>query len=98
MAVHLASILHASRSLPPPPPPPRRVIAQLLMQSSISGEGRAGSVWAQRSGKSAIHVILMPAVIEGDTVPLGGGGGGGGGDQHAAAVREKSHGRGGRGV
>ncbi len=60
------------------------------MQSSTSGEGIASVVWAQRGGKSAIHVMLMRAVIEGDKVPLGDTGPLSSGDQHAAAVREKS--------
>lgn len=91
MAVNLASILHPSRSLshpPPTPPPPCRVSPQLLMQSSISGEGIASAVWAQRGGKSAIHVMLMQAVIEGDKVPLGDTSPLSSGDHHAAAVRE----------
>lgn len=43
-------------TIPSPPPPSRWVSAQLLMQSSISGEGIASAAWAQRGGKLAIHV------------------------------------------
>lgn len=74
---------------PPTPLSPRGVSTLLLMQSSISGEGLASTVWAQRGGKSAIHVMLMRPVIVGDKVPLGDTGPITSGDQHAAAVREK---------
>lgn len=53
------------------------------MPSSILGGGTAR---AQKGGKSAIYVMLMRVVIEGDKVPLGEVGPLGSGDQHAAAV------------
>lgn len=54
------------------------------MPSSILGGGTGR---AQRGGKSAIHVMVMRVVIEGDKVPLGDIGPLGSGDQRAAAAR-----------
>ena len=52
----------------------------------MSQEGIVSAVGSQRGGKSAILVMLMQVVIEGDKVPLGDMGPRRRGDQHAAAV------------
>lgn len=84
VAVHLASVLHASRS--PPPLPPRRPSAHLLMQSSISGELCVGP-----EGREVGHSCYANARRDrGRYGPSGGGTHTGplsSRDQHAAAVR-----------
>lgn len=84
VAVHLASVLHASRS---PPLPLRRPSAHLLMQSSISGELYVGP-----EGREVGHSCYANARRDrGRYGPSGGRGTHTGPlssrDQHAAAVR-----------
>lgn len=89
-AVHLSRILHAYSPPSRHPFTPQPPLGELADPNAIIDIMRGNcscAVRAQKGGKSAIHVMLMRAVIEGDKVPLGDTGPLSCVDQHAAAGR-----------